>query len=222
MRSRSTTLLTTPIFIALSYSIAERSTYEFEEARVKVQKFLNAAAHEEIIFVRNATEGINLVAQAFGRLKVRQGDEILVSAMEHHANIVPWQMLCEEKGASLKVIPINDDGELLMQEYAKLLSERTKLVGIVHMSNALGTVNPVEEIIKIAHERGVPVLVDGAQSAYHRAIDVQKMDCVISSVFSGHKLYGPTGNRSALRQAQAFRGDASLAGWRRYDHLSYL
>src|SRR5580658_6558483 len=141
-----------------SYSIAERSTEEFEHARVKVQRFLNAAAHEEIIFVRNATEGINLVAQAFGRVNVRRGDEILVSAMEHHANIVPWQMLCEEKGASLKVIPINDDGELLMDEYQALLSERTKLVGIVHMSNALGTVNPVEEVIRIAHEQGIPIL----------------------------------------------------------------
>jgi cysteine desulfurase/selenocysteine lyase len=175
-----------------SYQIAERSTHEFEEARLKVRTFLNANAPEEIIFVRNATEGINLVAQTFGRMNVREGDEILVSAMEHHANIVPWQMLCEEKGASLKVIPINDDGELLMDEYASVLSERTRLVGIVHMSNALGTVNPVDEIIRIAHQRGVPVLVDGAQSAYHKPIDVQSMDCDFF-VFSGHKLYGPTG-----------------------------
>ena len=175
-----------------SYQIAERSTFEFEQARIKVQGFLNAAASEEIIFVRNATEGINLVAQTFGRANVRAGDEILVSAMEHHANIVPWQMLCEEKGARLKVVPINDDGELLMDEYCSLLSERTKLVGIVHMSNALGTVNPVEDIIRIAHEQGVPVLVDGAQSAYHRPIDVQSLDCDFF-VFSGHKLYGPTG-----------------------------
>jgi cysteine desulfurase/selenocysteine lyase len=175
-----------------SYQIAERSTFEFEQARIKVQGFLNAAASEEIIFVRNATEGINLVAQTFGRANVCAGDEILVSAMEHHANIVPWQMLCEEKGAQLKVVPINDDGELLVDEYRSLLSERTRLVGIVHMSNALGTVNPVEDIIRIAHEQGVPVLVDGAQSAYHRPIDVQALDCDFF-VFSGHKLYGPTG-----------------------------
>ncbi len=175
-----------------SYQIAERSTSEFEQARVKVQGFLNATASAEIIFVRNATEGINLVAQTFGRTNVGEGDEILVSAMEHHANIVPWQMLCEEKGAHLKVVPINDEGELLMDEYRSLLSDRTKLVAIVHMSNALGTVNPVDDIIRIAHERGVPVLVDGAQSAYHRPIDVQALDCDFF-VFSGHKLYGPTG-----------------------------
>ena len=175
-----------------SYQIAERSTYEFEQARVKVQGFLNAAASEEIIFVRNATEGINLVAQTFGRANVKAGDEIIVSAMEHHANIVPWQMLCEEKGAHLKVIPINDSGELLLDDYRSLLSVRTKLVGIVHMSNALGTVNPVEEVIRIARDHGVPVLVDGAQSAYHRPIDVQALDCDFF-VFSGHKLYGPTG-----------------------------
>ena len=175
-----------------SYQIAERSTHEFEMGREKVRKFLNANYIEEVIFVRNATEGINLVAQSYGRTNIGAGDEIIVSAMEHHANIVPWQMLCEEKGAILKVIPVNDDGELLLEEYEKLLSDRTKLVGIVHMSNALGTVNPVEEIIRLAHAKGVPVLVDGAQSAYHKVIDVQKMDCDFF-VFSGHKLYGPTG-----------------------------
>ena len=175
-----------------SYQIAERSTHEFEMGREKVRKFLNANYIEEVIFVRNATEGINLVAQSYGRTNIGAGDEIIVSAMEHHANIVPWQMLCEEKGAILKVIPVNDDGELLLEEYEKLLSDRTKLVGIVHMSNALGTVNPVEEIIQLAHAKGVPVLVDGAQSAYHKVIDVQKMDCDFF-VFSGHKLYGPTG-----------------------------
>jgi cysteine desulfurase / selenocysteine lyase len=175
-----------------SYQIAERSTHEFEMGREKVRKFLNANCIEEVIFVRNATEGINLVAQSYGRTNIGAGDEIIVSAMEHHANIVPWQMLCEEKGAILKVIPVNDVGELLLEEYEKLLSDRTKLVGIVHMSNALGTVNPVEEIIRLAHAKGVPVLVDGAQSAYHKVIDVQKMDCDFF-VFSGHKLYGPTG-----------------------------
>src|SRR5205823_3328722 len=137
-------------------------------------------------------EGVNLVAQTYGRQNIGVGDEIIISAMEHHANIVPWQMLCWEKGATLRVIPINDAGELLLDEYEKLLNERTKLVGIVHMSNALGTVNPVKAIIEKAHERGIPVLVDGAQSAYHLAIDVQALDCDFF-VFSGHKLYGPTG-----------------------------
>ena len=198
-----------------SYSIAERSTHEFEQGRAKVKGFLNARGVEEIIFVRNATEGINLVAQSYGRTNVGEGDEIIVSAMEHHANIVPWQMLCEEMGAVLKVIPVNDDGELLMDEYEKLLSPRTKLVGIVHMSNALGTVNPVEEIIRIAHEHGVPVLVDGAQSAYHKVIDVQKMDCDFF-VFSGHKLYGPTGigvlygKRELLEQMPPWMGGGDM------------
>src|SRR5580704_8931853 len=147
------------------HELSERSTLHYEQARVKIQKFLNAADWREIIFCRGATEGINLVAYTYGRRHIEAGDEIVISAMEHHSNIVPWQMLCEEKGAHLRVIPMNDEGELLMDEYRSLLSERTKLVGIVHMSNALGTVNPVADVIRIAHERGVPVLVDGAQSA---------------------------------------------------------
>lgn len=175
-----------------SYQIAERSTQAFEGARIKVQRFLNAAHSEEIVFVRNATEGVNLVAQTYGRRNVGEGDEIIVSAMEHHANIVPWQMLCEEKGAKLRVIPITDSGELRLEEFAGMLNPRTKLVGIVHMSNALGTVNPIAQVIAMAHAHGVPVLVDGAQSAYHLPIDVQALDCDFF-VFSGHKLYGPTG-----------------------------
>jgi cysteine desulfurase / selenocysteine lyase len=170
-------------------ALADRA---YEEARHKVQNFLKARYFEEIIFVRNATEGINLVAQTFGRANVREGDEILISAMEHHANIVPWQMLCEEKGATLRVIPINAHGELRLDEYERLLTPRTKLVGIVHMSNALGTVNPVKQMIALAHAHGIPVLVDAAQSAYHLPLDVQEMDCDFL-VFSGHKLYGPTG-----------------------------
>src|SRR5262249_44900488 len=154
--------------------------------------FLNARREEEIIFVRNATEGVNLVAQTYGRRNIGAGDEVIISAMEHHANIVPWQMLCEEKGAILRVIPITDAGELRLAEYEKLLNERTKFVAIVHMSNALGTVNPIQTIIEKAHKWNVPVLVDGAQSAYHKTIDVQALDCDFF-VFSGHKLYGSTG-----------------------------
>ena len=175
-----------------NHLLGEKATRAFEGGREKVRAFLNAGAVEEIIFVRNATEGVNLVAQTFGRAHIREGDEILVSAMEHHANIVPWQLLCEEKGAKIRVIPITDSGELEMDEFDRLLNFRTKLVGIVHMSNALGTVNPVDEIIRRAHGQGVPVLVDAAQSAYHMPIDVQAMDADFL-VFSGHKLYGPTG-----------------------------
>ena len=175
-----------------NHLLSEKATRAFEGGREKVRGFLNAGAVEEIIFVRNATEGVNLVAQTFGRQNIGEGDEILVSAMEHHANIVPWQLLCEEKGAKLRVIPITDSGELIMEEFDKLLTPRTKLVGIVHMSNALGTVNPIEEIIRKAHAQGIPVLVDAAQSAYHMPIDVRALDCDFL-VFSGHKLYGPTG-----------------------------
>ncbi|HLJ57538.1 MAG TPA: cysteine desulfurase [Chthonomonadaceae bacterium] len=175
-----------------NHLLSERATRGFEGAREKVREFLNAAAVEEILFVRNATEGINLVAQTFGRQNIGEGDEIVVSAMEHHANIVPWQMLCEERGAQLRVIPITDEGELELDEYARLLTPRTKLVAIVHMSNALGTVNPIGEMIAAAHAHGVPVLVDAAQSAYHRRLDVQALDCDFLAL-SGHKLYGPTG-----------------------------
>jgi cysteine desulfurase/selenocysteine lyase len=174
------------------HELSQRATREYEEARGKIQRFLNAADSREIIFTRNATEGINLVAQTYGRKNIRAGDEIIISAMEHHANIVPWQMLCEEKGAILRVIPINDDGELLLDEYAKLLGPRTRFVSITQMSNALGTVNPVRQIIEMAHRRNVPVLIDGAQAAYHIKVDVQALDCDFY-VFSGHKLYGPTG-----------------------------
>ncbi len=175
-----------------NHLLSEKATRNYEEARIKVRNFLNAASTEEIVFVRNATEGVNLVAATWGWENVGEGDEILVSAMEHHANIVPWQILCERKGAVLKVIPVSDEGELDLEAYQKLLTPRTKLVGIVHMSNALGTVNPVKAMIETAHNLGIPVLVDGAQSAYHQEIDVLDMNCDFF-VFSGHKLYGPTG-----------------------------
>jgi len=157
-----------------------------------VRQFLNAAHDREIIFTRGTTESINLVASSYGRSRIKAGDEIIISAMEHHSNIVPWQMVCEEKGASLRVIPINDAGELLLEEYERLLSDRTKLVSIVYVSNALGTLNPVKQIIATAHRRGIPVLVDGAQAAPHLAVDVQDLGCDFYA-FSGHKLFGPTG-----------------------------
>ncbi len=174
------------------YELSERATRHYEEARVKVKRFLNAADAHEIIFTRGATESINLVAASYGRSHVQAGDEILVSGMEHHANIVPWQILCEQTGAKLRVIPMNRRGELILGEYPKLLNDRTKLVAITQMSNALGTINPVTEMIEIAHARSIPVLVDGAQSSYHIKVDVQALGCDFF-VFSGHKLYGPTG-----------------------------
>jgi cysteine desulfurase / selenocysteine lyase len=175
-----------------SYLLSERATAGYEGTRAKVQRFLNALRPAEIVFTRNATEGINLVAQSFARGRVKPGDEILISEMEHHANIVPWQILCEEKGAVLKAVPFDAAGELIMEEYDRLLGPRTKMVAIVQMSNSLGTINPVREMIGKAHARGIPVLVDGAQAAYHSRVDVQEMDCDFY-VFSGHKLYGPTG-----------------------------
>ena len=174
------------------HSLSEKATQAYEAARAKVRGFLNASQDREILFVRGATEGINLVAQSYGRVFIKAGDEIVLSVMEHHSNIVPWQMLCEERGAALRVIPINDTGELVHDEYEKLLNERTKLVSIVHISNALGTINPVKQMIRSAHDRGIPVLVDGAQAVPHLAVDVQELDCDFY-VFSGHKLFGPTG-----------------------------
>ncbi len=172
--------------------LSEQATEEYEGVREKVRRFLNASSRKEIIFVRGATEGINLVASTFGRMKVRAGDEILISAMEHHSNIVPWQLLCEEKGAKLKVIPMSDQGEITLDEYHRMLTERTKLVGIAHVSNALGTINPVKQMVADAHRRSIPVLLDGAQAVPHVRVDVQELDCDFY-VFSGHKMFAPTG-----------------------------
>ncbi len=172
--------------------LSQVATQAYESGRTRVRQFLNAAHDREIVFTRGTTEGINLVAQSYGRSRLRAGDEVIISAMEHHSNIVPWQMICEEKGAILRVIPINDQGELLLEEYERLLGSRTKLVAVVHVSNVLGTINPVREIIDLAHRRGVPVLVDGAQSAPHMPVDVRALDCDFYA-FSAHKLYGPTG-----------------------------
>jgi cysteine desulfurase/selenocysteine lyase len=174
------------------HELSERSTRHYEEARVKLQRFINAADWREIVFVRGVTEGINLVAYTFGRRQVNEGDEIVISAMEHHSNIVPWQILCEEKHATLRIAPINQRGELLLDDFEKLLNPRTKLVSIVHVSNALGTVNPVAEITRIAHRHGVPIFIDGAQAVAHMKVDVQALDCDFYSL-SGHKMFGPTG-----------------------------
>jgi cysteine desulfurase / selenocysteine lyase len=174
------------------HELSERATKAYEDARVKVQRFLNAAESREIIFVRGTTEGINLVAQTYGRKHVGAGDEVLITALEHHSNIVPWQMLAEEKGAKLRVAPINDRGEVEIGEFSKLLGPRTKLVAVAHVSNALGTINPVKKMVELAHTQDVPVLVDGAQAAPHRAVDVRELDCDFYT-FSSHKVFGPTG-----------------------------
>jgi cysteine desulfurase / selenocysteine lyase len=174
------------------HRLSERATEDYEGARARIQRHLNAASPREIVFVRQATEGINLVMASYGRRFVGAGDEIVISAIEHHANIVPWQMLCEEKGARLRVVPIDDRGDLLMEEYTSLLGPRTKLVAITQVSNALGTVTPIKEIIGLAHQQDIPVLVDGAQAVPHQPVDVRDLDCDFY-VFSGHKAYGPTG-----------------------------
>ena len=174
------------------HELSERATESYEAVREKVKRFINAADAREIVFVRGTTEGINLVAQTYGKSNLRQGDEILISGLEHHSNIVPWQMLCGEKGTNLKVAPINDDGEILLVEYQKLLTERTKLVALGHVSNALGTVNPIGAMISMAHKAGIPVLVDGAQAMAHTRVDVRELDADFY-VFSGHKMFGPTG-----------------------------
>ena len=172
--------------------LSQKASQAFDDVRVKVQHFIHAASEKEIIFVRGTTEGINLVAATFGRMNIHAGDEIIVTAMEHHSNIVPWQILCEEKKAKLKVIPMDDSGVLNMDVYFSLLTEKTKLVSVVHTSNSLGTINPIKEIIRLAHQKGIPVLVDAAQAVVHEPLNVQELDCDFLT-FSGHKMLGPTG-----------------------------
>ncbi|MSS76418.1 MAG: cysteine desulfurase [Methyloglobulus sp.] len=174
------------------HTLSVRATDKFEAAREKVRGFINAANANEIIFVRGATEAINLIAQTYGKANIKAGDEIVITAMEHHSNIVPWQMLCEQTGAVLKVAPMNVKGELIYDDFVALLNNKTRLVAVTHMSNALGTINPVERIIAAAHARNIPVMLDGAQAIPHLAVDVQALDCDFY-VFSGHKLYGPSG-----------------------------
>ncbi|WP_426293643.1 SufS family cysteine desulfurase [Dyadobacter endophyticus] len=197
------------------HHLAEKATSAFEQSRKRLQAFLNAAHSEEIIFTYGTTDGINLVASSYGRKFLKEGDEVIISTMEHHSNIVPWQMLCEEKGCILKVIPINDQGELLMDEYEKLLTEKTKFVSVVHVSNALGTINPIKEIIAKAHAVGAKVLIDGAQASSHIEIDVQDLDCDFYSL-SLHKIYGPTGmgilygKRDLLNAMPPYRGGGEM------------
>ncbi len=197
------------------HTLAEEATGAYEETRKLVQQFINAASSDEIIFTRCTTESINLVAYTWGRKNISAGDEIIISEMEHHSNIVPWQILCEEKNAVLKVIPISDAGEIALKDFQNLLSPKTKLVSIVHASNSLGTINPVEEMISLAHAQGAVVLVDGAQSAVHLDIDVQKMDCDFFA-FSAHKIYGPTGigvlygKKDLLEKMPVFMGGGEM------------
>jgi cysteine desulfurase/selenocysteine lyase len=174
------------------HALSERATQIYEAARDKVREFINAGDRREIIYVRGTTEAINLVASSYGRPNIRQGDEILITAMEHHSNIVPWQMLCEEKGAHLRVVPINDRGEIVLDDYEKLLNGKTRIVALTHVSNALGTINPVKSMIASAHRRGIPVLIDGAQAVPHMKVDVRDLDCDFYA-FSSHKMFGPTG-----------------------------
>lgn len=198
-----------------AHALADRATRYFENTREAVAEFIGAKESAEVIFTKGTTESINLVAQTFGRKFIGKGDEILISTMEHHSNIVPWQMLCEEKGALLKIIPITDSGEIVYEEFEKLLSSRTKLVSIVHASNALGTINPVKRIIDAAHGVGAKVLLDGAQSTSHLEIDVQQLDCDFLA-FSAHKLYGPTGlgvlygKREVLESMPPFLGGGEM------------
>ncbi len=195
--------------------LSQQATDSYEAARKTVQKFINASSTKEIIFTRGTTESVNLVASSYGKANIGEGDEILISTMEHHSNIVPWQMLCEETGAVLKVIPINDAGEIILEEYAQLLTERTKIVSIVHVSNSLGTINPVKHMVAMAHERGIPVLLDGAQAVQHIAVDVQDLDCDFYA-FSGHKLYAPTGigvlygKRAHLEKMRPYQGGGDM------------
>jgi cysteine desulfurase/selenocysteine lyase len=195
--------------------LSQIATEAFEQAREMVRAFVNAAHASEIIFTRGTTEAINLVAQTYGRVHVGAGDEVLITAMEHHSNIVPWQMLCEEKGAKLRVAPMNDAGELLLEEFEKLLGPRTKVVAVSHVSNALGTINPLKQMIALAHAKGIPVVVDGAQAVPHLAVDVQGLDADFYA-FSGHKMYGPTGigvlygKRALLEAMPPYQGGGDM------------
>lgn len=206
--------------------LSERATDEYEAARVKVQKFLNARESREIIFCRGATEAINIVAHSYGGKFLQKGDEIIVSILEHHSNIVPWQMVCEATGAVLKVIPMNDAGELLLQDYQRLFSPHTKLVALTHVSNALGTINPVKQMIVTAHHYEVPVLIDGAQAVPHMRVDVQDLDCDFY-VFSGHKVYGPTGigvlygKEKYLEQMPPYQGGGDMISMVTFEKTLY-
>jgi len=208
------------------YELAVHSTHEYQEVRKKIAAFLHATKTEEIIFTRGTTESINLVAYSFGKAFIKLGDEVIISEIEHHSNIVPWQMMCEDRGAKLRIIPVNDNGVLKIEEYAKLLNSKTKLVSIGHISNSIGTQNPVKEMIAMAHKVGAKVLVDGAQAAPHLAVDVQDLDADFY-VFSGHKLYGPTGigilygKESLLDAIPPYQGGGDMIESVSFDKTSY-
>lgn len=206
--------------------LSQQATDLYEKARGRVRTFINARSDKEIVFTRGTTESLNLVASSFGERFMGEGDEVIISAMEHHSNIVPWQLLQERKGMRLRVIPINDRGELLLDEYEKLFNKRTRIVAVTHVSNVLGTVNPVKQIAAVAHAHGVPVLVDGAQSVPHIAVDVQDMDCDFF-VFSGHKVYGPTGigvlygKESLLNELPPYQGGGEMIKNVHFEHTEY-
>jgi cysteine desulfurase/selenocysteine lyase len=208
------------------YYLSEKATAEFEGARVKVQQFLNASSAEEIVFARGTTEAINLVAASYVRPRVHKGDEIVLSVIEHHSNIVPWQLVCNETGAELRIIPVNDAGELQLEEYEKLLSEKTKFVSIGHISNAIGTINPVKQMIELAHKHNAAVLIDGAQAAPRLPVDVQDLNCDFYA-FSGHKLYGPTGigalygKAHLLDQMQPYHGGGEMISSVTFEKTTY-
>jgi cysteine desulfurase/selenocysteine lyase len=208
------------------HCLCEKSTELFEAGRDKVQEFISAKHREEIIFVRGTTEAINLVAQSFVRPNLKLDDEILITTMEHHSNIVPWQMVCEQTGAKLKVAPINDNGEIILEEFKKLLNAKTKMVSIIHVSNSLGTINPVEEMIKAAHDLNIPVMLDGAQAVVHQEVNVQKLDCEFYA-FSGHKLYGPTGigvlygKKALLEKMPPYHGGGEMISQVTFEKTTY-
>jgi cysteine desulfurase/selenocysteine lyase len=209
-----------------THVLSERATQAYEGARARIARFVNARESAEIVLTKGCTDGLNLVAHSFARPRLKPGDEILVSWMEHHSNIVPWQIVCEETGATLRVVPITDDGELRLDEFDRLLSDRTRLVAIIHVSNSLGTIVPVREIIERAHARGVPVLVDGAQSAAHLPVDVQALDCDFFA-FSSHKMYGPTGSgalygkRRWLEEMPPYQGGGDMIASVSFEKTTY-
>jgi len=206
--------------------LSEKATQKYENTRTTVKNFINAKSEKEIIFTSGTTASINLVAQSFGKKYVNEDDEIIVTYMEHHSNIVPWQILCEEKNVNLRVLPINNNGELILEKFNELITERTKLISVVHVSNSLGTINPIEEIIKIAHQNNIPVLVDAAQSIQHTSIDVQKLDCDFLA-YSGHKIYGPTGvgvlfgKEKLLDEMPPFMGGGDMIAKVTFDETTY-
>lgn len=208
------------------HALSQKATEEFESARIIIKNFINALGKNEIIFTRGTTESINLVASSYGKTNIKEGDEIIISTMEHHSNIVPWQMLCAEKNAKLRVIPINDDGEIIFEEFEKMINEKTRFVSVVYASNTLGTVNPVKRIIDLAHSYNIPVLLDAAQAVNHLRIDVQELNCDFLA-FSGHKLYGPTGigilygKVNFLEAMPPYQGGGDMISKVTFEHTTY-